>query len=122
MGGISGQARRQGLSVPRVGVASTFLAERLAVGSSAPVYVAKNPDFRLPGTVCCASVTLAGAEPLHYAASVAVSIIMVGPGTGLAPFRAFIVHRQQGVEPEARGEAVLYFGCRHRAKDFLYGA
>ena len=61
-------------------------------------------------------------EPSHRAASMAVPIIMVGPGTGLAPFRAFIVHRQLGAAPEANGEAVLYFGCRHRAKDFLYGA
>ena len=41
--------RYTALSVPRVGVASTFLAERLAVGSTVPVYIAKNPDFRLPG-------------------------------------------------------------------------
>jgi sulfite reductase alpha subunit-like flavoprotein len=53
---------------------------------------------------------------------VTVPIIMVGPGTGLAPFRAFIQHRQLGPTSEAKGEAVLYFGCRHRAKDFLYGA
>ena len=60
-------------------------------------------------------------KALHCAASMAVPIIMVGPGTGLAPFRAFILHRQLSVAPEAKGEAVLYFGCRHRAKDFLYG-
>ncbi len=62
------------------------------------------------------------AEHAQFAASVAVPIIMVGPGTGLAPFRAFIQHRQLGSAPEAKGEAVLYFGCRHRVKDFLYGA
>ena len=62
-------------------------------------------------------------EALHWAALMSVPIIMVGPGTGLAPFRAFIMHRQLGVaSEEASGEAVLYFGCRHRAKDFLYGA
>jgi sulfite reductase alpha subunit-like flavoprotein len=54
-------------------------------------------------------------------------IIMVGPGTGLAPFRAFITHRALGGVPAgadgaADGEAVLYFGCRHQAKDCLYGA
>jgi hypothetical protein len=47
--------RYTALSVPRVGAASTFLAERLAVGSTAPVYVAKNPDFRLPGTLAFTS-------------------------------------------------------------------
>ncbi len=114
--------RYTALSVPRVGVASTFLAERLAVGSTAPVYVAKNPDFRLPGTVGFYAVCAELAEHANHAASVAVPIIMVGPGTGLAPFRAFIQHRQLGSALEAKGEAVLYFGCRHRAKDFLYGA
>jgi sulfite reductase alpha subunit-like flavoprotein len=56
-----------------------------------------------------------------------VPIVMVGPGTGLAPFRAFIKHRALGGVPKgadgaANGEAVLYFGCRHQAKDYLYGA
>lgn len=51
---------------------------------------------------------------------------MVGPGTGLAPFRAFIKHRLlQHPERAARGPMALYFGCRHRAgksSDYLYGA
>jgi sulfite reductase (NADPH) flavoprotein alpha-component len=114
--------RYTALSLSRLGVASTFLAERLAVGSTAPVYVAKNPDFRLPGAAVFCVVCAELAEHAHCAASLAVPIIMVGPGTGLAPFRAFIQHRQLGPAPEAKGEAVLYFGCRHRAKDFLYGA
>ena len=48
--------RYTALSMPRVGVASTFLVERLAVGAAVPVYVAKNPDFRLPGATCAALV------------------------------------------------------------------
>jgi sulfite reductase alpha subunit-like flavoprotein len=67
------------------------------------VFISKNPDFRLP-------------------ANPATPIIMVGPGTGLAPFRAFIQHRllerqqqqQQGADGavEPVGQMVLYFGCR----------
>ena len=41
--------RYAALSLDRVGVCSTFLAERLAVGAAAPLYIARNPDFRLPG-------------------------------------------------------------------------
>lgn len=48
---------------------------------------------------------------------------MVGPGTGLAPFRSFILHRhleskKTGAKP---GEMVLYFGCRRSDQDYLYG-
>jgi sulfite reductase alpha subunit-like flavoprotein len=42
---------------------------------------------------------------------------MIGPGTGIAPFRAFIHER---VASKAAGTNLLYFGCRHRATDFLY--
>lgn len=47
----------------------------------------------------------------------ATDIIMIGPGTGIAPFRAFIHER---VASKAAGTNLLYFGCRHRATDFLY--
>jgi sulfite reductase (NADPH) flavoprotein alpha-component len=64
-----------------------------------------------------------------HPASLATPIIMVGPGTGLAPFRSFIAHRELQLAAAedaaaargAAGEAVLYFGCRHEAKDYLYG-
>ncbi|KAL0048513.1 hypothetical protein WJX82_004898 [Trebouxia sp. C0006] len=88
----------------RIGVASTFLKERMQVGDHVPVYVAKNPDFRLPKDL-------------------GTPIIMVGPGTGLAPFRSFMqerIHSQQSSGLQL-GQSVLYFGCRHSDQDYLYG-
>ncbi len=80
------------------------------MGARVPVYVHKNPDFRLP-------------------ADSATPIIMVGPGTGLAPFRSFILERLLEAEAQASGQAakkapgemVLYFGCRRSDQDYLYG-
>ncbi|MGY4710043.1 diflavin oxidoreductase [Mycolicibacterium sp. CBM1] len=79
----------------RGGVASTFLADR---GQTVPIHLRPNHNFRLP-------------DP-------DVPIIMVGPGTGIAPFRAFLHERQA---TGARGRAWLFFGDRRRATDFLYG-
>ncbi|GFR40974.1 hypothetical protein Agub_g1639 [Astrephomene gubernaculifera] len=99
------------LGKDRIGVCSTMLSERLQVGSRLPVYVHKNPDFRLP-------------------ASPATPIIMVGPGTGLAPFRSFVMERLLAAAAQAGGggacadqpgRMVLYFGCRRRDQDYLYG-
>ncbi|EIE23365.1 hypothetical protein COCSUDRAFT_36399 [Coccomyxa subellipsoidea C-169] len=95
--------RYESLGRPRIGVTSTLLAERLKVGDVIPVYIHKNPDFRLP-------------------ADAARPIIMVGPGTGLAPFRAFMQERLLGrAEGTELGDAVLYFGCRRSDQDYLYG-
>lgn len=60
----------------RNGVTTTFLQDRLSVGESCPVFVSRNPDFRLP------------IDP-------SLPIVMIGPGTGLAPFRAFIQERSK---------------------------
>jgi sulfite reductase (NADPH) flavoprotein alpha-component len=105
--------RYTSLGKSRQGVTSTQVAERLTPGQTLPVFISKNPDFRLP------------ADP-------STPIIMVGPGTGLAPFRAFIQQRlleqqqQQGAEDGSTsssklGPMHLFFGCRRRDQDFLYG-
>ncbi len=81
----------------RTGVASCFLADRCAVGSKVPVFVHGNPAFRPP--------------------SADVPLIMIGPGTGIAPFRAFLADRRA---TGARGRNWLFFGDQHAATDFLY--
>jgi sulfite reductase (NADPH) flavoprotein alpha-component len=82
----------------RLGVASTFLAERAAPGDRVKVYVQKAHNFGLP------------ADP-------AVPIIMVGPGTGIAPFRAFLHER---MATKAPGRNWLFFGHQRHDCDFFY--
>jgi sulfite reductase (NADPH) flavoprotein alpha-component len=77
------------------GVASTFLADR---GETVRVHLRPNHMFRLPAAD--------------------VPIIMVGPGTGIAPFRGFLQERQAARAP---GLSWLFFGDRRRATDFIYG-
>lgn len=81
----------------RLGVCSTYIADQLEVGDCVQVYVQKNPNFKLPDDE--------------------TPIIMIGPGTGVAPFRAFIQERE---ERGASGENWLFFGDQHFMTDFLY--
>jgi sulfite reductase (NADPH) flavoprotein alpha-component len=81
----------------RHGVASTFLCDRVAAGQSVPVFVRPSEGFRL-------------APPDR-------AIVMIGPGTGIAPFRGFLQERQAA---GARGRNWLFFGDQHRATDFLF--
>jgi len=83
---------------PHQGVASTFLADRVLVGESVPVFIEHNEYFKLP-------------------ADDSANIIMVGPGTGLAPFRAFVEERS---ERGSSGKNWLFFGNPHFETDFLY--
>ncbi len=84
---------------PRKGVASTALAERRVVADGhVPAFVRRSPGFRLP-------------------ADSDTPIIMIGPGTGIAPFRAFLQERKA---LGAGGRNWLLFGERNRASDFLY--
>ena len=82
---------------PRGGIATTHIADRLEMGDTLPVYVQENPHFRLPADD--------------------VPIIMIGPGTGVAPFRAFVQEREVRA---AAGRSWLFFGERNLRSDFLY--
>ena len=82
----------------RLGVASGQLGERALVGAVLPVFLHSNQYFRLPEDS-------------------SAPVIMVGPGTGVAPFRAFLEERQA---TGARGDNWLFFGDQHKAADFLY--
>lgn len=82
----------------RLGVASTFLADRVAPGERLRVYVQKAQAFGLP------------ADP-------AAPVIMIGPGTGIAPFRAFLHER---MATKAPGRNWLFFGHQRRDYDFFY--
>jgi sulfite reductase (NADPH) flavoprotein alpha-component len=81
----------------RKGVCSTFLADRVEVDGTLPVYIDHNKNFKLP-------------------AGVDTPVIMVGPGTGIAPFRAFVEER----EIQGGGRNWLFFGDQHFTTDFLY--
>jgi len=82
----------------RKGVASTYLPDLVHPGDHVPVFVQPNKNFRLPAD---------GSTP----------VIMVGPGTGVAPFRAFVEHR---AALGAKGKNWLIFGDQHYTYDFLY--
>lgn len=82
----------------RLGVCSVYCAERKEIGDTLPVYVQKNPNFRLPENPDDA-------------------IIMIGAGTGVAPYRAFMQERE---EIDAKGKNWLFFGDQHFRTDFLY--
>ncbi len=90
--------RYQAHNRDRLGTCSVHCAERVDVGDYLKVFVHSNPNFRLP------------ADP-------DAPIIMVGPGTGVAPFRAFVEDRE---ESGAAGKSWLFFGDRHFRTDFLY--
>ena len=83
----------------REGVCSTYTADRVNEGTTMPVFRHYDKNFKLPED---------GATP----------IIMVGPGTGIAPFRAFVEER---AATGAIGKSWLFFGDQHRATDYLYG-
>ncbi|MEM0967356.1 MAG: assimilatory sulfite reductase (NADPH) flavoprotein subunit [Verrucomicrobiota bacterium] len=82
----------------RKGVCSTYFADLIERGDTSPVYFHTNKNFRLPDNPD-------------------TPVIMVGPGTGVAPFRAFVEER---LESGAKGKNWLFFGDQHFQSDFLY--
>ncbi|PUA37584.1 assimilatory sulfite reductase (NADPH) flavoprotein subunit [Paenibacillus elgii] len=82
----------------RYGVCSAYIADHLELGDSLPVFIQHNPNFKLPQNPD-------------------TPVIMIGPGTGAAPFRAFLGERE---ETGAEGKTWLFFGDRHFSTDFLY--
>jgi sulfite reductase (NADPH) flavoprotein alpha-component len=82
----------------RLGVASTDFADRIAPGTKIKTYVQKAQGFGLP-------------------ADASTPIVMIGPGTGIAPFRAFLHER---MATGAQGRNWLFFGHQHRDYDFFY--
>ena len=83
----------------REGVCSTYTADRVNEGGTMPVFLHYDKSFKLPED---------GDTP----------IIMVGPGTGIAPFRAFVEER---AATGAIGKSWLFFGDQHQTTDYLYG-
>lgn len=82
----------------RKGVCSVFVSERLQPGDKLPIFIQQNPNFKPP-------------------VNPETPVIMVGPGTGVAPFRAFLEERE---ESGADGQTWLFYGDRHFVTDFLY--
>jgi sulfite reductase (NADPH) flavoprotein alpha-component len=93
-----GAVRYEAHGRERQGVCSILCAERLNPGDTLPVYIQHNENFKLP-------------------ANPDTPIIMVGPGTGVAPFRSFLQERE---EIGAEGKSWLFFGDQHFVTDFLY--
>jgi sulfite reductase (NADPH) flavoprotein alpha-component len=95
---LVGAVRWESHGRKRAGVASTYFADRRKVGDRVRVYVKPNRHFALPAD---------GSRP----------IIMIGAGTGVAPYRGFIEDR---IETGADGKSWLFFGERNFTNDFLY--
>lgn len=93
-----GAVRYTAHSRDKEGVCSVFLADRIMLDQTLPVYIDANTNFKLPEN---------NDAP----------IIMIGPGTGIAPFRSFIQEREA---TGATGKNWLFFGDQHFTTDFMY--
>lgn len=93
-----GAVRYEAHGRERKGVCSTLCAERLEPGDTLPIFIQNNKHFKMPENPD-------------------TPIIMVGPGTGIAPFRSFMQERE---ETGAQGKSWMFFGDQHFVTDFLY--
>lgn len=82
----------------RGGACSTYLADRIEIDSQVSVFIEKNPAFKLPENE-------------------ETPVILIGAGTGVAPYRAFLQHREANNQ---KGKTWLFFGERRFHSDFLY--
>ncbi len=82
----------------RGGACSTYLSDRIDTDSQVSVFIEKNPAFKLPEDE-------------------KTPVILIGAGTGVAPYRAFLQHREAN---DQKGKSWLFFGERHFHSDFLY--
>jgi len=82
----------------RAGACSTYLADRIEIDSPVSVFIEKNPAFKLPEDE-------------------ETPVILIGAGTGIAPYRAFLQHREANNQ---KGKTWLFFGERRFHSDFLY--
>ncbi|SMB21208.1 Conditioned medium factor receptor 1 (modular protein) [Sterolibacterium denitrificans] len=96
---------------PREGLASNYLAAHLDIGAECDVFLQANQAFR------------------PVALDAPVGCVMIGPGTGVSPFRGFVQHMAKQAEASGKTLAriwpdgdvpLLFFGCRHPERDFLY--
>ena len=90
--------RYHSASRARSGVCSTYLAERVKRGEKPAIFISPNKAFRVP-------------------ANNDAPLIMIGPGTGIAPFRAFLEEREA---IGAKGKNWLFFGDQHQEHDYIY--
>ena len=93
-----GAVRYEAHERTRKGVCSVQLAERIQPGDTLPIYLKKNPNFKFPFDE-------------------ETPVIMIGPGTGVAPFRSYMQERE---ELGLSGNTWLFFGEQHFTTDFLY--
>ncbi|MBI5974124.1 assimilatory sulfite reductase (NADPH) flavoprotein subunit [Staphylococcus canis] len=93
-----GAVRYESHGRERSGVCSVQLAERVEPGETIPIYIKHNPNFKFPKN---------NDTP----------VIMIGPGTGVAPYRAYLQEREA---LELKGNTWLFFGEQHFTTDFLY--
>ncbi|MDM8327552.1 assimilatory sulfite reductase (NADPH) flavoprotein subunit [Staphylococcus felis] len=93
-----GAVRYESHGRKRSGVCSIQLAERVEPGDFLPIYIKSNPNFKFPK-------------------SNETPVIMIGPGTGVAPFRAYLQEREA---LKIKGNTWLFFGEQHFTTDFLY--
>jgi sulfite reductase (NADPH) flavoprotein alpha-component len=95
---IIGTVRYNGKGGLKEGVCSTYLSDRINIDDLLPVYIDHNPNFKLPENP-------------------ETPVIMIGPGTGVAPFRGFVQEREAN---GSTGKNWLFFGDQYFTTDFLY--